>query len=230
MELRGAVAVVTGASSGFGELTSRLLAKEGSVRRAGGASRGAAGGPGRRDRGAGRPGPRREVRRDRGRRPSGTSRPGRGGLRPMRRPDQQRRHPRWGTVRGPLARADRASHPGEPAGRDGLHEGVPPDDARAGGRPHRERGVAGRTVCGSGRLRVLGVEARRGGVLRGAVLRARASGHPGDEREPGVRRDRGLPARAVAVGSRHAGGEGGPGHRASREGGEGPGGRRCRGA
>jgi short-subunit dehydrogenase len=29
MELRGAVAVVTGASSGFGELTSRLLAKEG---------------------------------------------------------------------------------------------------------------------------------------------------------------------------------------------------------
>ena len=31
MELRGAVAVVTGASSGFGELTSRMLAKEGAA-------------------------------------------------------------------------------------------------------------------------------------------------------------------------------------------------------
>jgi short-subunit dehydrogenase len=31
MELRGAVAVVTGASSGFGELTSRILAKEGAA-------------------------------------------------------------------------------------------------------------------------------------------------------------------------------------------------------
>ena len=87
----------------------------------------------------------------------------------------------------------------EPAGRRARDEAVPPDDAGASTRAHREHRLARGAVRDAGRRRLRCDQARRGRVQRGPVPRARARRHPGDEREPGVLPHRGLPGNGTLV-------------------------------
>ena len=143
LDLRGAVVVVTGASSGFGELTSLRFARAGSSRRA-------CGPPARAPRGARRPGSRRagaspspSDATSRGSTSSrALARPRRRGVRTLRRAREQRRDPRRRLVRGGRPPPARAGDRGEPPRPGPRHEAVPAVDARAPARARREHRVA----------------------------------------------------------------------------------------
>ena len=128
----GAVAVVTGASSGIGEATAVAFAQPGRQGRAGRAPQRPARRAGRPDRTAGGHRARGPVRRRRPRAGRGPPRGRARGLRRLRRPRQQRRRPRRRRVREPHVRADRAGGPREPPRRDVRHPGVLAGAARTG--------------------------------------------------------------------------------------------------
>ena len=96
------------------------------------------------------------------------------GVRTMRRPGQQRRHPRRRSVRDRRHRLPGPRDRREPAGRRARDEAVPPDDAGASTRAHREHRLARGPVRDAGRGRLRCDQARRGRVQRGPVPRARA--------------------------------------------------------
>ncbi len=194
VNLGRAIVVVTGASSGIGRDTAIAFAKAGAslvlAARREDRLRDLAGEIERHGRRASRGSDRRHAGGRRRATGGGDARR----VRAMRCAGQQRRHPGRRTVPRCIARADRPGGADEPARRPRRDQGVPAGHGGVGHRPRGERGVDRRPGRRAGRGRLLGQQARRRGVLRGARL---GGGSPAASASP-----RCVPASCAPRGSR----------------------------